>query len=182
MRTADDAFEELLVLRAQGRDREALGALVDLWQPRLLRHALRLTGAADAAAEVVQETWLAIVRGLRGLDDPARFRAWAYRIVGNKAADWVRRTARRRADSVALEADPPAPGPPDAPPGDEIAALRRALGELPPEQRAVLAMFYLDEMPLGEIAAATGVPLGTVKSRLHHARGHLKRILERSEP
>lgn len=181
MQNADEIYDEWLVLRAQGRDREALGALVNRWQPRLLRHALRLTGQADAAADVLQEAWLAIVRGLRRLDDPARFPAWAYRIVTNKCADWVRRAARRRAGTRPLDEEPAAPEPPPGP-EPEIAALRRALGRLEPQRRAILSMFYLDEMSVRQIAEALSLPVGTVKSRLHHARHHLQEILERNEP
>jgi RNA polymerase sigma factor (sigma-70 family) len=182
MRTPDEVYDELLVLRAQGRDREALGTLVDRWQPRLLRHALRLTGDAEAADEVLQEAWLAIVRGLRGLDDPARFPAWAYRIVGNKSADWVRRAMRHRGATRPLDEEPAAPDPPSTGPEPEIAALRRALGQLEPQRRAILSMFYLDGMSVRQIAESFGLPVGTVKSRLHHARNHLKQILERNEP
>ena len=91
MRSRQDVFNDLLVLRCQGGDGDALEALARAWHPRLLRHAFRLTGQADAAAEVAQEAWMAIVRGLGRLRDPAVFRGWAYRIVANKSRDWVRR-------------------------------------------------------------------------------------------
>lgn len=87
MRTDRNAYVELLVLCAQDGDRQALAALVDHWHLRLSRYALHMTGDVEASVEVMQEVWLAVVRSLRRLDDPARFGSWAYRIVGNKCND-----------------------------------------------------------------------------------------------
>ncbi len=180
MRTPDDIHDELLVIRCQDGDREALAELVERWQPKLLRQAMRLTGTADAAADVAQETWLAIVRGIRRLDDPAAFRDWAYRIVTHKCADWVRRRQRQRAAGGPLVAEPAAVPPPTEDPSGDIAALRHALKLLPTQQKAILAMFYLDCLPIRLIAEMLSLPEGTVKSRLYHARCHLKEVLERS--
>ena len=105
-RTADDVYTEFLVMGAQDGDPRAMSALVEHWHPRIARQAVRLTGDGDAAAEVMQECWLAVVRGLRRLDDPARFRPWAYRIVTNKCADWVRRRTRSRDNSRPLDHEP----------------------------------------------------------------------------
>lgn len=93
-RFAERVINELLVLEAQSGDEKALSALVNRWQRPLLRHALQLTGHGDAAADVVQETWLAIARGLGRLDDPACFAHWALQILSRKAADWVRQRQR----------------------------------------------------------------------------------------
>ena len=182
MRSPDDIHDEWLVIRCQDGDAAALGELVERWQLRLMRHALRLTGRADAAADVVQTTWIAIIRGLGGLNDAACFRRWAYRIVGNKSADWVRARQRDRAQAGPLATEPADLQSSDHPPHDsedEIVVLRAAMKELSPEQRTILSMVYLEEMMLAEIAQALALPLGTVKSRLHYARLALKEILER---
>jgi len=156
-----------------------MAALVDLCHLPLARYALRLTADGDAMAEVMQETWLAIVRGLRGLEDAARFRSWAYRIVTHKCADWIRSRAHRRQTCVPLDQELLAGSPSDEEPTDEIAALRKALSQLPPERRAILAMFYLDDLSIRDIAAALSLPEGTVKSRLFHAREELRQSLHR---
>ena len=176
--TTDDAFDQWLVLRAQGGDQDALRRLVDRWKDRLHRHALRLTGRADVAGDVSQEAWLAIVRNLGGLHDPAAFRGWAYQIVGRRCADWIRRQQRQRATSRPLASDPAADAATDPEPGDEIGALRKALRELDAADRSILAMHHLDGLPLREIATALDLPIGTVKSRLFHARQRLKRLLD----
>ncbi len=184
VRTQDDIQEELLVLQYQGGDREALRALVGRWQPRLVRLAWRLTLKREAARDIVQDTWLSIVRGLNRLDDPARFRMWAYRIVRNKCADWTRRRAVQREAVVHLCDEAGANArerSSQADPGDEVARLREALSGLAVEQRAILSLYYLDGMCIMEIARVLGVPRGTVKSRLYHARGRLRADLERTE-
>ncbi len=177
-RTLDTIYDEWLVLRCQDGNTAALEELVRRWQPRLYRHAQRLTGDREGAADAIQDAWLAIVRGVHRLRDPAHFRPWAYRIVGNKCADWIRRRHHRHhlANGQLLEAPPD-----DREHGhDDIARLRAALRRLPSDRRALLAMHYLDRVSVAEIAAALQIPAGTVKSRLHHARNELRNVLERT--
>lgn len=181
-RRAEEVLDELLVLRCQAGDRWAGERLVERWHSRLLRHAWRLTGEAEAAADAVQEAWVAILRGLGRLDDPARFRAWAYRITGNKCRDWIRRRRRtrrfwerlaREPHSRTVEADPA-----EAEEGRAEQRLARALGGLSADRRALLAMFYTEGLSIREIGEALGVAEGTVKSRLFHARRKLRGSLE----
>ncbi len=131
------------------------------------------------AADVAQEAWLAIVGGLRRLDDPCRFKSWSYRIVANKCADWIRREQRRRRTAEEAAREPLPPDEMDQEPDlDETGRLRVALRALPAERRALLSMFYLDGLSVAAIARALDIPAGTVKSRLFHARHHLRRTLE----
>lgn len=183
-RTHEDIQDELLVLRCQEGDADALRTLIDRWQPRLGRLAWRLTGEREAARDLVQDAWLAIVRGLNRLDDPARFRSWAYRIVSNKCADWIRRRLVERSVAkdlrdAAVSASDDSSNERDS--ADEVARMRDALTKLPGEQRAILSLHYLDGMCVAEIARTLEVPAGTVKSRLYHARNRLKQTLERME-
>lgn len=171
--STDETYDQWLVLRAQGGDEDAMRLLVGRWSPRLARHATRLTGDPHGAADATQEAWVAIVRGLPSLSDPACFRRWAYRIVGNKCADWVRRRQRSRERSEPLSSEPEARTS-SATGDDRAAALEHAITQLSSKDRAVLTMHYTEQMPLTEIADALGVPVGTVKSRLYHARSHLR--------
>jgi len=179
-RPTEQLADELLVMRCQDGEADAMAELVRRWQRRLWRHACRMTGRQDAAWEVAQEAWLAIVRGIGRLHDPARFPAWAYRIVTNKAADWVARRRRRRDTQRELPPEAPAADPPgeDGPRDDLQAALRR----LPTRQRAILSLHYLEGLSVAEIASALSVPPGTVKSRLHQARNELKRTWQARQP
>ena len=180
-RTHEDIQDELLVLQCQEGDSEALKTLIARWQPRFARLAWRLTSEREAARDVVQDVWLAIVRGLARLDDPARFRPWAYRIVKNKCADWVRRRATRRSAMEQLREHATRTVTDDEPNSGDISRLRDAMARLPDEQRMILSLHYSEEMSIVEIAAVLNVPVGTVKSRLFHARNRLKEALERIE-
>ena len=171
-RAPSEVLDDYLVLRSQAGEPEAFRQLVERWHPRLRGHAYRYTRNADAAGDVTQESWMAIVRGLGRLDDPARFRPWAYRIVANKARDWIRREqARRRAADGA-----PVPDRMDEvrAPTDAVSRIREGIARLEPDQRLILSWFYLEDMPLRDIAEALSVPIGTVKSRLFHARAALR--------
>lgn len=183
-KTHDEILDELLVFQCQDGDGNAFKTLIERWQPRLSRLAWRLTGEREAARDIVQDAWLAIVRGLRRLDDPARFRSWAYRIVSNKCADWTRRRVvlRNAAQDMKASAARVLDGRSnDEDSADEVSQMRHALARLPDDQRAILALHYLDGMRMAQIARVLGVPQGTVKSRLHHARNRLRQSMERME-
>lgn len=178
MRDSGRIYDELLVLHVQAGDRAALALLARRWQPRLLRTARRLTGDADAARELVQASWIGILRGLPRLRDPAVFPAWAFGILRRRAASAIGEAMQRRASSLPLEedlADPEAPAP------DERIALARAFAALSCDHRLAATLFFVERLTIDEIAAATDAPLGTVKSRLFHARRLLKRHLAGEE-
>jgi RNA polymerase sigma-70 factor (ECF subfamily) len=172
---------EDLVLRCQGEDAAAFEELVSRWQVRLWKHAVRLTQDQDAAWDVVQDSWLAIIKGIGGLDVPAAFPAWAFRIVSNKCADWVRKRQRWRknAEEIASETETVSRHPMG--PLQQADSLTVALRSLPGDRRAILALRYVEGFGVNEISAILEIPPGTVKSRLYHARNQLKRIMEEEE-
>lgn len=170
-RTREQIHDEVLVLRSQQDDAEAFEELVRRWQCRLWSYARHLVGE-EAAWEVSQESWVAIVKGLPRLARPGAFPCWAFRIVSGKCADWVR--ARQRDRTVSLDGEPPHP--PISP--DAISPVSTALGLLPPESRAVLLLRYGQELAIRDIALVLRIPEGTVKSRLHHARRRLAELME----
>ena len=158
----------------QDGSHKAMELLISRWQKRLWRYALRLTGDPQAAWDVTQESWLAIVRGISRLDDPARFGSWAYRIVTNKADDWIRKHSRMALlptefDREARQSD-----------GQQAtvtaADLSSVLHRLSSSARTVLTLHYLEGFALTDIAGILHVPRGTVKSRLHAARSELKAL------
>jgi len=175
----DRVIDELLVMRCQEGNRESFDLLVRRWQRPLWRYARRLTGSNDAAWDVMQEVWIAILKQIRKLSDPAWFPAWAYRIVRNKCADHGRKASRQRqlADAMAQQQEPH-DDPPREGPGD---AVKEALRELPPDKQELLTLKYGQDLSILEIAVVLGIPAGTVKSRLHHAREQMRRILEGDE-
>jgi RNA polymerase sigma-70 factor (ECF subfamily) len=154
---------------------------VQRWNPRLFAHAQQLTGRSEVAADLTQETWLVMVRNLDRLNDPARFRAWAFRILANKVTDWHRRQ-RLEESALATEREQALKqqqGPPQQSVLKErLTQLRRAIRQLPPDKRALLTMSYVEGLSHAEIADALRIPEGTVKSRLFHIRQQLREQIE----
>lgn len=173
-------FDEYLVAAAVAGDQLALARLVSRWQPKLFRHAWRVIGDVDRAKDAVQEAWLDILRGLSRLDDVAAFPAWAYRIATRRCQRTFLRENREVAlpDSTEFEADLTAPEHESGEFAAEVAEVVDAMASLPGPQRAALALFYIEELSVAEIAIALDVPPGTVKTRLMHARRKLRALLE----
>lgn len=162
--------DELLVLDWQSGDERSLQMLFDRWHPRLTRYARRLTQNDDGAADIVQESWLAMVKGIGRLDDPRAFSRWAYQIVTRRTTDWIRHQQRRRKIEGPPPTEPiasPVDGNPSVDDTDEIQAALARLNEM---FRTVLVLRYLEEMSVAEMAEILGLPAGTIKSRLHYAR------------
>ncbi|HZF31715.1 MAG TPA: sigma-70 family RNA polymerase sigma factor [Gammaproteobacteria bacterium] len=182
-RDGERILDEYLALSSRAGSRAAFEELARRWTPRLLRYAARVLGpgrdSADAVREVVQDTWLGAIRGLNRLDDPARFPAWIYSIATRKCADAVRAAVRRRRVDARLESDAAAQASGHADDGRDAALdLHAAIARLPEHERGVVHLYYGEDLGVAEIAAVLGVPEGTVKSRLHHARDVLARFLE----
>ena len=177
-------LDEYLVSLSQAGSSDALDGLARRWTPRLLRYAARVLGGSDsaeAARDVVQETWIGVIRGLRGLRDPAQFPPWIYGIATRKCADAIRANTRRRRLNAQETADESF-GPVENPTTEQQIDLTTAIRELPPMHRAVVHLFYREELSVEEIASVLSIPTGTVKSRLHHARDALKRHLTAAAP
>lgn len=179
-RDSERIYDEYLAAAARTGDRSAWERLVVRWQPRLHRHAWRLVGDKEHALDRVQEAWIEILRGLPGLDDVAAFPAWAYRIVTRRCQRAWRLEPREPESGEAYD-DAPELATPEHKSAEFAVDLDRVLAAmqtLPPEQRAALALFHLDQLSVAEIAIALDVPPGTVKTRLMHARRKLRAQLE----
>lgn len=170
--------DELLVLRCQLGERPAFDALIARWAVPLRRHVLRVTGDADAADELTQEIWLGVVQGIGRLRDAARFRPWLFGIAHRVLMDRLRRRYGAAA-MVPIDTELIGDGAAD-PAGDRESAARdvdAGLQRLPPIEREVLTLFYLEGLSLADLANLLQVPLGTVKSRLFRARSLLRQTL-----
>jgi RNA polymerase sigma-70 factor (ECF subfamily) len=175
----DRLLEEYLVLCAQGGSRTALDALVRRFHRRFVGHAWRMLGCRELAEEAVQSAWIEILTGLKGLREERLFVPWCFRIVTRQAGRRIGRIVAERAATDDLVHQAPTAQTPEEPasPG-----FSRALAQLPPPQRAAIALHYYEGLSIAEIAVALDVPAGTVKTRLLHARLRLKAALEGTEP
>ncbi len=175
----DRILDELLVAAARTGDARAQALLVHRWHKRLLAHAYRLIGDMERSRDAVQESWLEIMQGFGALRDDRAFPAWAYRITSRRCAKVVRQLQRDRAVGRKFAAEPEAAGTaPEMDTASDNARLRAAIRALPPGQRAAVALFHFEELSVAQVAVALDVPVGTVKTRLMHARSKLRAVLE----
>ena len=183
-RSAYQTLDELLVLSCCDGNQAAFSALYQRWHKKLLAHAGHLLGATmrDRADDVCQEAWLAIARGIAALHEPQHFRAWAYAIVTRRVADLRRKLGREERAAMELHDEVANQDQPASDATHEPEALRLALASLASADHALLRLFYLDELSVAETAEALDIPVGTVKSRLFHARQRLRGALQRKTP
>lgn len=176
--TAQDLYEQTLVVRTQLGDEDAFRELLEIHSPRLLVFVRRMmSGSSDLVEDLAQEIWVAIFQGLPTLLDVTKFRPWAFRI----ARDRVYREFRRRKPTVESiqEVDVEQLAEPCEPdPKVEPEELQLCLGVLSPEHREVLMLRFFEEMDYEEIARVTSSTLGTVRSRIHYAKSALRRAFQ----
>ena len=180
-----------IVTAVQAGDREAFGVLVNRYQGRAFRLALRVLRDEEQARDVVQEGFLKAYRSLDRFEGRSSFYTWLYRLVMNLCIDQKRRDKSARQvewqDEQSLSVAPGAIGDPGAgPPAEPIddlhrAQLRKQLAEaieaLPDDARRTFQLREVDGLAYAEIAKTLGIPKGTVMSRLHYARRRLREAL-----
>lgn len=168
----------------------AFGELVLRYQDRLFNAVLRIVDHADDALDVVQESFLNAYQSLGSFKGDAEFFTWLYRIAFNAAVSQKRKKRSVLSLDAGRDGGVVAEPPDDSEgvrPGDALerseqhAALHAALARLSVEHRAVLVMKDLDGLKYEQIAAVMGVPIGTVRSRLHRARLELRDLLAAGE-
>lgn len=174
----DPRHDELLAIRCQLGERDAFDALIARWHRPLAQYLRRLADSDDAAADLVQDTWIRVLRGISQLREPASLRAWLFGIARRVAMDRLRRRyVHRPADEVELDALPAAE---ESALEIDLTALDTGLARLPLPDREALTLFYLRELSIDEIATLLQIPVGTVKSRLFRARRALRDELEKT--
>jgi len=177
-------YSGLIVKVAAERDREAFVELFDHFAPRLKGYLMKQGADAALAEEIAQDVMVTLWRKA-DLFDPKKSSAstWLYRVARNRRIDRLRRqkTAELDPEEPALQ---PTPLPDVA---DEMDArlreerVRAALARLPDEQREVVRLAFFIGQSHSEIAESTGLPLGTVKSRIRLAFGRLRQLIEADE-
>lgn len=174
-----DRALELLVIRCQLGERSAFETLIGLWAGPLRRYLQRVSGNADIVDDLAQDIWLGVIRGLGGLRDPTKFRAWLFGIAHRRLMDRFRdRYAAQfdpNVDVAGLSCDT------ESDRMHLLESLEGNLARLPLIEREVLTLFHLEGLTLAETATALSVPAGTVKSRLHRARTMLRDRLNDTE-
>ncbi len=180
----DQLTDEQLFEQYRQGEPEALRSLIERHHDDLIRFLTRLLGDRVAAEDVFQDAFLQVHISQDSFDVSRRFRPWLFTIAANKGRDYLRRKGRRRTVDLSapvgggegreatfldlMEIDIPAPGDAmdDRERSDEV---QRALDGLSPPLREILLLAYFQRLSYAQIAEDLGIPLGTVKSRLHAA-------------
>ncbi len=189
-RVTTETTDEQLMLAFQRGDASAFEALVRRHRQPVFAFLLRSTGNAARAEDLLQETWLKVLRGSRDYQPKARFKTWLYTLARNLCVDSARKESHRRTEPL----DAPVHGASGRSPGETVAdggaqpergafnrgvrpLLEQALASLPTEQREVFVLREFSGVTFKEIAEVTGVPENTVKSRMRYALESLRRQL-----
>ena len=182
--------EQALIAAAQRGDAQAFNKLVSTYQTIVYNVAYRILHDQDAAADAAQDAFLSAFHGLVNFRGGS-FKAWLLRIVTNACYDQLRAKQRRPTSSLDdLQVDPdhsamlldPAESPEEYALRQDLGrTLQAGLDELPADQRATLILSDIQGFSYEEIAQATSVSLGTVKSRLSRGRARLRDYLQRKE-
>lgn len=180
--------EMALIRRVQRGDQEAFAQLLQAYEKPVYNLCLRMTGNAEDAADMTQEAFLKIWRGVEQYKFESSFSTWVYRLTSNVCIDFLRGKKRRQTVSITMEEDQDGSVEmevPDSAPLPEDQVLHRetqgeiaeAMDQLEEDFRLILTLRILEDLSYEEIAQVMDLKVGTVKSRLARARGKLKKIL-----
>jgi RNA polymerase sigma-70 factor, ECF subfamily len=173
----EGAVDRLLVEQAQRGDEDAFEALVRATGDRCVGIAYRILRDVDLAEDAVQSAYVSAWRDLRSLREPERFEAWLHRTLTRACYDEARKSRRHAANIRALPVESSF-GPEDVLNVVDRDELDRAIRRLSVEQRAVLVFHHYLGLTLPEVADRLDIPIGTAKSRLHHATNAMRAALD----
>jgi len=178
-RSPDDIRCELLVVRCRRQDAEAWKELVGLFQDRLYYFVRRMVSDDDAAAVVMQEVWMQVLRGLGQLHTSDRLTPWLYTIARRMAVNRYRRESVEPASAGETLADVSEEDHEAFEQFENAELVHFGLSRLAVDDREILTLHFLEEFSVAEVARILEIPEGTVKSRLFKARSELRRVLDR---
>jgi RNA polymerase sigma-70 factor (ECF subfamily) len=184
-RAPESATDEAaaLIERVADGDRQALAELYGHEGAALLQYLARFTADRGVAEELLQDTFVAVWKNARGFEGRSRGRAWLFGIARRRACKRLRRREPSLAGLDGLEALPSSEPEPEA---AALAGLAReslvaALDQLSPAHQEVLLLTFVHDLSYAEIAEILDIPVGTVKSRLNHAKRALRAVLTARE-
>jgi RNA polymerase sigma-70 factor, ECF subfamily len=190
--------DRLFLARLRARDERAFQELIGQFGDRVFNLVLRMVGDRAEAEDIAQEVFVTVWKSIDTFRAEARLQTWLLRIAANHAKNRIKYLSRRATDKGGLEQAPesaladldrgkaPAQSHLRAPDAaleaaERESALERAIAALDEDQRLVVVLRDVEELSYDEIGEITGLPEGTVKSRLHRARLALKEWLEREQ-
>ncbi len=174
-----EVAEHLLVLRAQLRDHAAFQALMQLYERRILYYIHRLVDDPEAALDVAQDVWLTVYQKLQSLRSPEAFRVWLFRVAYHQATTAARRGRRRvEVQEELAEAELATESWDELSQFDDAGLVHRALAGISVAHREVLALRFLEDLSINEIAEVVGCNQATAKTRLHYAKKAFRKAFQ----
>jgi RNA polymerase sigma-70 factor (ECF subfamily) len=171
--SSSNALTEL-VRRAQRGDEGAQRELILAYQHRVAGFVYAMTTRSDYVEDLSQQVFIKMIRALDRLEAPAQFESWLFRLARNTCIDQLRRQKLRRIFLPFAAEHENIPEPDGAVDSEELDALRHALAQLRPQDRALLALVQ-EGRSHAEIAETMSTSIAAVKARLHRAREHLRK-------
>jgi RNA polymerase sigma-70 factor (ECF subfamily) len=173
--------EQLPVPQAKAGEPEAWDALFRRYQLPLYVYVFELVHDEQTSLDLVQETFIAAVRHIGTLRNDGKFGSWLFGIAHQKC---IQRWRKQNREEILFDEIAAAPDEFEGSPDnllirrEQEAEFMELLNQLPLPQRSVLLLHFVEDFSLEEIAGITGIPIGTVKSRLHYAKKSLRKLLE----
>lgn len=165
---------ELLVIECRRGDRTAFERIVQMWERPLFYYLRRLADSEADTWDLLQETWLKAFRSIQSLRDPRTLPAFLYTTARHVA---ISRLRRRGGEDVQTGTEEPSSTDWPFVAFDDAEEVHHALDQLPFLQREALALYFLQDLSIDEMAGVLSVPVGTVKSRLHYGKQAIRKIL-----
>ncbi|MFP4376120.1 MAG: RNA polymerase sigma factor [Spirochaetales bacterium] len=172
-------MEQQLILKAMRGDRTSFALLTERYYKRVHSVALRIVRNYDDAGDIAQETFLRAFRKFNSFDTSRPLFPWLYQIATNLSINHIKRVRRREGELPEFDVlETRDDGPEDVLlQEDEVERVRNAVQLLPESSRMVIELNHFDECSYAEIAEILSIPIGTVMSRLYHARKKLRTIM-----
>ena len=187
--------ERLLIARLRERDEQAFSEIVGLYGDKVFSLIYRMLGNRHEAEDVAQEVFITVFKTIDGFRGEAKFSTWLLRIAANQSKNRIKYLARRPTEGGELD-DPGQAQAASSTPGSRLqghfdgpdvlleaaetgAVMQRAIGALDEDHRLLVILRDVEELSYQEIADITGLPEGTIKSRLHRARLAIKEELDK---
>lgn len=187
--------ETELVQKSKKGDVSAFEELIADYRKKVLNHAYRMLGNAEDAEDAAQEIFIRVFRSISHFNEESTFSTWLYKICSNVCLDVLRKRKRQNTagtvsiqqyssenEEYELPIEDKAPTPYEsAQKSEAVRVLEKALEQLGEEQRNVIVMRDINDLPYEQIAEAMNCSLGTVKSRINRSRLALRKLLEKDK-
>ena len=182
VKNSEHKIDTALVIAYQSGHQKAFATLVERWHLQFCKFAYWYVKDADVAKDITQESWTIIYKKLNTLEQPGKFKSWAISIVNRKAIDWIRTVnleQKKRGAYYDENSDSRVFSEENNDQSHIRLLLKKEIEKLPSHQKIVLQLFYTEAYSLKQISDLLDISVGTVKSRLFHAREKLKSTVQR---